>query len=136
MNRGWFSSGQGEQLALVLAVPGTAEALMPEVSSWGLNPLHDSAPLPGPLQLGHIWGGTERINTWPLDGGNVGLVLYDVRFSEVHRMPFADIAFLSQRAFMPMVRLALARYQYHAIEGCQLSPIVQADFVPRPPAAP
>jgi len=133
MNRGWFSSGQGEQLALVLAVPGTPEALMPGVSSWGLNPLHDSAPLPGPLQLEHIWGGTERINTWPLDGGNVGLVLYDVRFSEVHRMPFADIAFLSQRAFMPMVRLALARYQYHALEGCQLSPIVQADFVPLAP---
>jgi hypothetical protein len=133
MNRGWFSSGQGEQLALVVAVPGTTEPLLQDVSSWGLNPLHDSAPLPGPLQLEHIWGGAERFNAWPLEGGSVGLVVYDVRFSEVHQMPFADIVFLSQKAFMPMVRLALARYQQHAIEDCNLSPIVQADFVPLAP---
>lgn len=133
MNRGWFSSGKGERLALVVATPGTPDPTERDVSAWGMNPIRDSAPLPGPLQLEHVWGGAERINDWPLDGGSVGLVIHDVGFSKVHGMPFADIEFLSQRAFMPFVRLALARYQEHAIDTCKLSRIVHADFVPLAP---
>jgi len=68
MNRGWFSSGQGVQLALVVAVPETPWALMPDVSAWELNPLHDTAPLPRPLQLEHIWGGAERNASTPGPG--------------------------------------------------------------------
>jgi hypothetical protein len=133
LNRGWFSSGRGERLALVVATPGTPDPAKQDVSAWGMNPIRDSAPLPGPLQLEHVWGGVARINDWPLDGGSVGLVLHDVGFSETHGLPFADIEFLSQRAFMPLVRLALARYQEHAIDNCKLSRIVYADFVPLAP---
>lgn len=133
MNRGWFSSGAGEQLALIVGTPNTPGALLPNVSAWGMNPLRDAAPLPGPLQLAHVWGGATRFNAWPLDGGTVGMVACDVAFSDEHGLPFADIVFLSQRAFMPFVRLALARYQPHAIDGCKLSRIVHADFVPLAP---
>ena len=134
MNRGWFSSGTGEKLALVVAAtPDLPEALRSVVSEWGVNPLRDSAPLPGPLQMEHVWGGAERTSGWPLDGGTVGLVIHEVQFSEVHKLPFVDIEFLEQRAFMPLVRLAVARYQEHAIENCQLSSIVHADFVPLAP---
>lgn len=133
MNRGWFSSGKGERLALVVATAGTNGRLQQDVSAWGMNPVRDSAPLPGPLQLEHVWGGVERINGWPLEGGSVGLVIQDVGFSGEHRLPFADIEFLSQRSFMPFVRLALARYQEHAIDSCKLSRIVHADFVPLAP---
>ena len=134
MNRGWFSSGAGEKLALVVAAtPDLPEALGDVVSEWGVNPLRDSAPLPGPLQMEHVWGGAERISGWPLDGGSVGLVIHKVQFSDVHKLPFVDIEFLAQRAFMPLVRLAVARYQEHAIENCQLSSIVHADFVPLAP---
>ena len=48
-------------------------------------------------------------------------------------MPFADIEFLPQPSYMPFVRLALARHQEHAIEGCVLARIVHADFVPLTP---
>lgn len=133
LNRGWFSSGQGEQLAVVVATAGTPDHLESRVSSWGMNPIRDSAPLPGPLRFEHIWGGAERIDNWPLDQGSVGLVVADVGFSKEHGLPFADIEFLSQRSFMPLVRLALARYQRHAIDGCKLSRIVHADFVPLAP---
>jgi hypothetical protein len=133
MNRGWFSSGKAERLALVVATPRTPERLQQEVSSWGMNPLRISAPLPGPLQLKHVWGGAERFNDWSLDDGPVGLVIHDVHFSKTHGLPFADIEFLSQRSFMPFVRLALARYQEHAIDTCKLSRIVHADFVPLAP---
>ena len=78
-------------------------------------------------------GGTKRIEHWQLEEGSVGLVIYDVQWSEQHKLPFADIEFMSQRAFMPLVRLALARYQQHAIEYCELSRIVHADFVPLTP---
>ncbi len=134
MNRGWFSSGIGEKLALVVATtPDLPEALQGVVSEWGVNPLRDSAPLPGPLQMEHVWGGAERMSGWPLDGGTVGLVVHEVQFSEEHKLPFVDIEFLAQRAFMPLVRLAVARYQEHAIENCKLSSIVHADFVPLAP---
>lgn len=133
MNRGWFSSGADERLALVVAMASDApETLQGVVSEWGVNPLRDSAPLPGPLQMKHVWGGAERIS-WQIDGGTVGLAIYEVRFSEEHRLPFVDIEFLAQRSFMPLVRLAVARYQEHAIQNCQLSPIVHADFVPLTP---
>lgn len=48
-------------------------------------------------------------------------------------MPIVDIEFLSQRAFMPLVRLAFVRYQENAIEDCELSDIIHADFVPLTP---
>ena len=133
MNRGWFSSGKGEQLALVLAHgPQSTERRTP-VSEWGENPLRDGAPLPGRLALKHVWGGAQRIENWQQDGETFSLVVCDVHFSEEHKLPFADIEFLSQQAYMPMVRLALARYQENAIDGCHLSPIEQADFVPLTP---
>ena len=130
LNRGWFSSGKGERLALVLAAQGTGDPPPQDVSAWGLNPVRNSAPLPAPLQKKHIWGGEKRITGWPVEDGAVDLVLYDVRFSNEHGLPFADIEFLSQRAFMPFVRLAFARYQEHAVANCELSRIVMADFVP------
>lgn len=133
LERGWFSSGKGEQLALIVASPGSPDTLTDKVSEWGNNPLHDSAPLPGPLELEHIWGGEKRIAHWPMNDGNVALVIHDVHFSSEHQMPFVDIVFLSQRAFMPLVRLGFARYQENAIEDCELSEIVHADFVPLTP---
>ena len=36
-------------------------------------------------------------------------------------------------SYFPMVRLALARYQPDSIPGCELSPVVLADFVQVPP---
>lgn len=134
LERGWFSSGAGEQLAVVVATdPFVSEQLQAKVSEWGTNPLHDSAPLPEPLQMKHVWGGQRRIRNWSLAGENVGLVVHDVHFSVEHRRPFIDIEFLSQRAFMPLVRLALARYQANSIARCELSPVVHADFVPLAP---
>jgi hypothetical protein len=100
---------------------------------WGENPLHEGAPLPGPLRLEHVWSGVDRIDRLTIDGQPVALAIHDVAFSDEHRLPFVDIEFLAQRAFMPMVRLAVARFQRHALDGCQLSAIAQADFVPLAP---
>jgi hypothetical protein len=132
MNRGWFSSGEGEQLALVMST-SAADTIDLPVCEWGENPLHEAAPLPGPLRLQHVWSGADRIDRFMLDAQPVALAIHDVAFSEEHGLPFVDIEFLAQRAFMPMVRLAVARFQKHAIDGCHLSAITQADFVPLAP---
>ena len=134
MNRGWFSSGRGEQLALIVSTPEpSSEADDFPVTEWGENALHEGAPLPGPIRLEHVWSGVDRIERYVIEDRDVALAIHDVGFSEEHRLPFVDIEFLAQRAFMPLVRLAVARYQRHAIDGCQLSAIAQADFVPLAP---
>jgi hypothetical protein len=133
LERGWFSSGADERLAVVVATPGTPDALRALTSAWGVNPIHDTAPLPGPLALGHLISGTDKIEAWPHADGGIGLAVHAVDFSDAHGQPFADIEFAAPRAFMPLVRLALARFQPHAIDGCHLSRIVLADFVPLAP---
>jgi len=130
MNRGWFSSGRGEQLALVLARDDTQGL---DVCEWGENPLRLGAPLPESLRLEHLWGGAGRIDHHEVEGRACSLLVLDVHFSDEHRLPFADVEFLSQRAYLPMVRLAVARYQREAIDGCQLSGITRADFAPLTP---
>ena len=134
MDRGWFSSGRGEQLALVLSAADSTNGSddLP-VTEWGENPLHDGAPLPGPMRLEHVWSGVDRIDRFTTEDGAIALAMHDVGFSEEHGLPFVDIEFHAQRAFMPLVRLAVARYQRHAIDGCRLSAIAQADFVPLAP---
>ena len=129
LQRGWFSSGEGEQLAVVLAGGGASAA----VSEWGTDPTIDTAALPGPLGPDQVVSGTTKLDNWPLPDGNVVLIPHDVTFGEAQGLPFADITFASQATALPMVRLALARYQQHAIDNCHLSPIVHADFVPLAP---
>lgn len=129
LERGWFSSGNGEQLALILATDSLAEDRREEACDWGVNALHDTAGLPGALRSKHIVSGML------LDGGGLladGLVLvvHDVQFSEEHQAPFVDIEFVPTMTFMPLVRLVLARYQPHATEDCHLSPTTTTDFVP------
>ena len=136
LNRGWFSSGNGEKLALVLAPPGTEPSELSEtVTTWGSNPLRRSAPLPGPLELDQVRSPWKiRDFDLPEEEGKVDLAVYEVSFSPEHGLPFADVELALQPSFMPLVRLAVARYQEHAIAGCELSRIVRADFVPLTPS--
>ncbi len=133
LNRGWFSSGAGEKLALILANSKTDAALDDIVSDWGSNPLHVSAALPGRMSLAHVAGGTERMESVQFLGTDVSMLMFDVQFSEERGLPFVDIPFAGQKAFMPMLRLGLVRYQKHAIDNCHFSAAVQTDFVPLTP---
>jgi hypothetical protein len=56
MNRGWFSSGRGEQLALVLGRGRETVERRISVSEWGENPLRVGPPGPGALPApGNRW---------------------------------------------------------------------------------
>ncbi|MEL7298324.1 MAG: hypothetical protein AAGJ86_11745 [Pseudomonadota bacterium] len=129
LERGWFSSGADEQLAVLLP---SADALSPSrsVSRWGANPLHDSAPLPGPLTAQDFSSGELLERCGP---SGQQLVTHAVQFSAEHQLPFVDIVLRSQPAFLPLIRLAVARYQPHAIADCHFSVPSLCDFVPLTP---
>ena len=139
LDRPWFSSGDGELLAVVVAPPGRTGAAAPfssitpaqsdRVTQWGLDPLWESAypgasaePANFPLRVAD---GTAAL---PDGGGPVGVVAHRVHWSPGRQLWYCDIEISTGRSYMPFVRLALARYQPNALTNAQLSPVVLADF--------
>jgi hypothetical protein len=62
-------------------------------------------------------------------GRRADVVGYPVAFDEARQLWYADITIDAETpTYCPFVRLALARYQPHAIPGAKLSPVVLADF--------
>ena len=139
LDRPWFSSGDGELLAVVVAAPvsgrGAArfsaipQALSDRVTQWGLDPLWDSS-LPRvaaeaadfPLRV------AEASIRLPDGAGSVLAVAHCVAWSAERQLWYCDIEIATGASYMPFVRLALARYQPNALADALLSPIVLADF--------
>jgi hypothetical protein len=141
LNRGWYSSGEGELLGVVVRAssgPFDREAWKPFVTQWGSDPIWQTG------RLGHVpvrfdfdgYAATddhlsleERL---PLEGrqqGRVSVVGYPVQYDDERRLWFADITLNTDgSSYTPFVRLALARYQPHALADAKLSRVVLADF--------
>ena len=158
LQRPWYSSGDGELLAVLLAAngndvfgeppddPGTG---FPYVSQWGGDPLWVSAPVAArPLQtvqlddLLHSSGIDDEPRpgrpvtpavSLPLPAGvadrNVLAVGYRPQYSTERKLWYVDIAIDPGTAFWPFVRLAVARYQPDSVAGEHLSSPVRCDFV-------
>lgn len=138
LDRPWFSSGDGELLAVVLA-PRNRTGAAPfssidpaqsdRVTQWGLDPLWESAhpsasaePSNFPLHV------AEDTVTLPDGGGQVSVAAHRVYWSPERLLWYCDIEISTGRSYMPFVRLALARYQPNALTDAKLSPVVLADF--------
>lgn len=145
LDRPWFSSGDGELLAVVLAV-GQPGAANDQVSEWGGDPVWRSTRLASrtvlPLtDLLHATGLDDRLEPGrpvtrptPLPlvdrEGAAGVVLgYAPVFHAGRGLWYVDVRFDPGAAFWPFVRLAVARYQPDSLAGLHLSPVVQTDFV-------
>lgn len=158
LQRPWYSSGDGELLAVLLAAggddvfgepaddPGTG---FPYVSQWGGDPLWVSAPVAArPLKtvqlddLLHSSGIDDEPRpgrpvtpavSLPLPAGvtdrNVLAVGYRPQYSAERKLWYVDIAIDPGTAFWPFVRLAVARYQPDSVAGEHLSSPVRCDFV-------
>ncbi|MEZ0449326.1 hypothetical protein [Cellulomonas sp. ICMP 17802] len=116
------------QLVLDVVETGASEAV-------GIHP---------PLD-GRVVGGRDR--GWPEGPGNpvavaAAVPLRDVRlhpavrvlgyqpeFDEASGRWFVDVALQETPALWPFVRLAVARFQPHSIEGCSLSPVALTGWV-------
>ncbi len=144
--RPWFSSGIGEELAVVLE-PANGGARNPArdalVTQWGLDPITTGGSLPrsgAPLQ--------RHFTNTNLRASNVRLAEMDARVDIVRYrvgshnargaisgydadrdMYFVDIEMDPGYAYRPFVRLALARYQPSSVGDLQLSPVTMVDVV-------
>jgi hypothetical protein len=147
----WYVSGDDEKLGLVTWTPQgqpdvtqIPESLKPYVTAWGNDPIRLS-PL---LSLNTL--GLSRLAPMSLDEGQrqadmdqrgknltlpeapqnpVTAQWFTVEFDPQQNLYFADIGVDPTDAYMPFVRLALARFQPYSINGLHLSPVTQLDFV-------
>jgi hypothetical protein len=105
---------------------------------------------PTPPLAGRPQGGSDR--GWPQAPGDPTTVAAEVPLIDIAGAPavrvlgytpqfdpdsgrwFADINVHQTPALWPFVRLALARYQPHAIAGCELSPVALSGWVQPLPA--
>jgi hypothetical protein len=139
LDRPWYSSGDGELLGVVLyneSLPIDREAWKAHVTQWGLDPIWDAAPvasLPAPWNFPLATAAEYSLSldepTPPgANGkGRVSVAGHDVAFDGEHWYCDLTVETYSDD-YSPFIRLALARYQPHALDDAKLSRVVLADF--------
>lgn len=150
LERPWFSSGDKEQLGIVLppqpatpsgvgavvaafGPPNVPEALRPFVSQWGADPLWRGESLPRILLLPEDFPKGKKDSDLSLDelpgGPRVQVAGHDVGYDEERQLWYCDVEIKAGAAYFPFVRLALARYQPMSLNNdLKLSRVVLADF--------
>jgi len=147
LRRPWYSSGAGEQLAVVLLPDGDAhyvakpfleldDRFRPYVSQWGHDPLWKTA---GQIRSGltpELFSNATQIAQARLP--EIGLespitvVAFAPTFDEKRQLHVGDVALDSATLHMPFLRLALCRYQPNSIADCELSRVMLADMMQLP----
>lgn len=143
LDRPWHSSGAGELLGVSLARDGGAgspnrDAWKPYITMWGQDPIWDSAPLPDFPAIGHFPDAVASEHGLPLDvfvpsklplPRRVDVAGHDVHFDAERKLYYCDLTVDTDTAtYGPFVRLALVRYQPHALVAAKVSRVVLADF--------
>jgi hypothetical protein len=147
LNRPWYSSGDDEQLGVVLSVRPPVGSLWTadyarEVrgkygSQWGVDPAVVSADT-GSLQPSNFDFRVDEADNLTLDevGDAVCTVAaHDVKYDAEQKLWYCDVRISpndGSTAYMPFVRLALTRYQPYSILNAHLSRVARADFAQLP----
>jgi hypothetical protein len=147
MKRGWFSSGVGELLGVVLMPPGPilttiADQLKKYVSQWGSDPIFDrnlSAVLgpsqftydpkfpetkPGSLGQNLLLAETEN-TTAPRF---VQVQGFTPLFDSQRKLWYVELEFLPTNHYYTFIRLGLCRYQPDSLTNCEISKVVHTEF--------
>lgn len=137
MDRPWYSSGEGEKLGVILWPGGAApdERIGKWVSQFGMDPAWTSA-VPSPaLTAASFANEVDAEQNLPLAelplSQRVNVVAFEPEYEGAARnLWFCDIDMSPKAAtsYFPIVRLAVVRYQRHAIWEAKLSPVIQTDF--------
>jgi hypothetical protein len=137
LQRPWYSSGADELLGVVLwpeARPdpdyATREMFKPYFTQWGADPIWESGDLAAVPRWSNFTAATASASQLHLEGTPllVDVAGHPVGFDEERRLWYCDLEVSMMLTYAPFVRLALARYQPHSIEGVELSRVVLADF--------
>ncbi|PWT85161.1 MAG: hypothetical protein C5B56_14465 [Proteobacteria bacterium] len=140
LNRGWYSSGQDEQLGVVLwpafTTPpdyATREKNKGLFTEWGVDPIWGN----GTLTIADV----PNIGNFPAAASTASaltiaestlkfdVAAHNVAYDSGRQLWYCDIQIANLFTYSPFLRLALARYQSHSIQDVELSPIALADFV-------
>jgi hypothetical protein len=140
LDRGWWSSGAGELLGVVLREPGPIptdpddDAMKAYVTDWGSDPLWASDPPTLPLTPAAFKKAVKSTASGlALDEraatSTVGVAGHQPEFDDsVRGLWYCDIEISAGSSYFPFVRLALARYQPNSLAGVELSRVVLADY--------
>lgn len=150
LERPWFTTGDEEQLGILLGVPGQQDPGF--TSLWGADPIWLNAGPPSRFVglsvedlyasggIDKVRGPEDRISpaaTVALQDvpGKPGCAVlgYHPEYNADRGLWFVDVAIEPAAAVWPFVRLVVARYQPHALPGKELSPPVVCDFTQLPP---
>ena len=130
--RPWFQTGEGEQLAVILAPDGAAVAATSDlVTRMGRDPLFGTPATPARPPLEWFPNAAAQVVILPELNAPVTVVPFDV--APGGDRWYADVEFAipaAAQSYNPFVRLAVARYQRDSLAGMQVSPVVIADSVP------
>ena len=137
LSRPWYSSGEAELLGVLLWNPGTTvdtparEKYKNFFTQWGLDPIWQTQFLPETPGTGDfpVAVATATLRTLDETDLRVDVAGHCVFYDESRQLWYCDITFDTSAIYAPFVRLALARYQPHALPGVELSHAVLADFV-------
>lgn len=143
LGRPWYSSGDDELLGVALW--STQNGMLdrnrfkPYITQWGMDPIWTSADLSYVPQIGNFPDAAASEPGLPLeessaqaaDGspGIVDVAGFAPQFDASSGLWFADLTINTfATTYAPFVRLALVRYQPHALVAAKVSRVVLADF--------
>ena len=132
LERGWWSSGSKERLGVVFG-PAVLDVNDPRcnVTSFiGQDPTRVGGAMAAPTQA-TFGGAVQFVNGVTLleDVGLMSLATFKPVFDPTSNRWYCDIDLDTGTAYLPLLRLALVRYQPHAIEHCAVSTVVLVDLV-------
>lgn len=137
LRRPWYSSGAGEQLGVVLMSQLAAPDARMErhVTTWGQDPAFaSSATTLVPVVADFAAAVRPKSNLKLAEADKdpnlitVSVAPHDVGYDADRGLWYSDLVVKQGAAYMPFVRLALARYQPISITKVELSPVVLAQF--------
>lgn len=137
LDRPWFTSGNGELLAVLVAEEGDEPPVgaHPFITLLGRDPMRRSAPVTIPTSANFPGAALERSGLVLPDqeaffpGFTVTAVGFEPQFDSRSGRWVCDLDIDTGEAYSPFVRFALARFQPHSLEGEHLSPIVHTPML-------
>ena len=137
LERPWFSSGEGELLAVVLGdqLPDPKRRTYQVSTFWGQDPLWFSPPLEvaKPSAFRNALRAETHVQLAELINESVTVMLFQPQWDGERKLWYCDLNLDTTGAYYPFIRLALARYQPNSLSDLRLSPVVLADFVQTAP---
>lgn len=133
LERPWFQSGEGEQLAVIVGPSHQPDvAVQPFLTQVGRDPIWDT-PLPAQWPTQQDFASTAGPPAKVLvDSAAVTVVAvpYKVWFHDDRWYADVELPGVVDTSYCPFVQLAVARYQPNSLAQLELSAIVHTEMVP------